>query len=537
MHSYIRPHQFVALRLPSDVLKIVKLIPDTTVNLGKYGLFPANQIIGRPFYMTYEIDNPDEKDGHVLRAVSAAELHAEALIADADVDGEGEGLEQEDGTPMRTNRETIDDSSTQRLTVQEIEELKKTATGAGREIVEKILQSHSALDQKTAFSLAKYTLRKRKKFIKRFTIFPMDVSLLTSYILEGRDAARTLELRDEHIGLLGCLANVHHGGNLAMDSSPVPKPNSRYFVVDDTGGLVVAAMAERMGILYPRDEDEGDEDEQQPTHNKRPRQAPMSASGNTITVVHSYSQPNLSLLKYFGYDTDKPDESHPLHTHLKSISWMQLIDPMADPIYGNEPPVVPASELESFKQSRRSAYFHKRNRWEKVKGVVDEARDGGFDGLIVSALMEPAGILKHLVPLLAGSGSVAVYSPTIEPLTQLMDMYSTARRTAFIHRKREIETQGCSDAALNEEFELDPTILLPPNLHTLRVRQWQVLPGRTHPLMSSRGGAEGYLFHGLRVFPATQTIQAAGAFRKRRKVTSTATPGSDSDVEMASTSV
>jgi tRNA (adenine-N(1)-)-methyltransferase non-catalytic subunit len=210
---------------------------------------------------------------------------------------------------------------------------------------------------------------------------------------------------------------------------------------------------------------------------------------------------------------------------------------MADAIYGNEPPVLEAKELESFKQSRRSAYFHKRNRWEKVKGVVDEAREGGFDGLIVGSLMEPAGILKHLVPLLAGSASVAIYSPTIEPLTQLMDMYSTARRTAFIHRSREVETQGGSDAELNEEFEVDPTLLLPPNLHTLRVRQWQVLPGRTHPLMSSRGGAEGYLFHGIRVLPATEKIQAAGAFRKRRKVTSTATTNSGSDVEMASTSV
>lgn len=33
MHSYIRPHQHVALRLPSDTTKIVKVVPNTYVLL------------------------------------------------------------------------------------------------------------------------------------------------------------------------------------------------------------------------------------------------------------------------------------------------------------------------------------------------------------------------------------------------------------------------------------------------------------------------------------------------------------------------
>ncbi|KAJ5104311.1 hypothetical protein NUU61_001658 [Penicillium alfredii] len=551
MHSYIRPDQFVAICLPSDQTRIVKVIPDTIVQLGKYGSFPANQILGRPFYVTYELLDSPESDGHQLRAVTATELHTETLIAEGEADGEGEDLEMGgDGIPMRTNRETFDDSSSQRLTVQEIEELKQEASGSGREIVAKILESHSALDQKTAFSLAKYTLRKRKKYIRRFTVLPMDVGLLTNYMLEERDAQRTMELRDEHIGLIGCWGNVHHSGDATFNSISTVQPNGRYLVVDETGGLVVAAMAERMGILYPHDGEEDSVDEQDPppgdnggetretevpTKSRRNRRVPMSASGNTITVIHAYSQPNLSLLKYFGYDTNNPDESHPLHTHLKTVSWMQLVDPSADPIYSNEPPVIPATELASLKQNKRATYYHKRTRWERVKRVVDEARAGDFDGLVVATLLEPPGVLKNLVPLLAGSASVAVYSPTVEPLVHLMDMYSTARRTAFINRKRDLEAQndGTVDLSqLDEEFEVDPTQLLPPTLQTSRVRPWQVLPGRTHPLMTGRGGAEGYLFHGIRVVPTTVHIQAAGAVRKRRKV-ATSTPASDRDVDMA----
>jgi tRNA (adenine-N(1)-)-methyltransferase non-catalytic subunit len=526
------------------------------VSLGKYGNFAANQIIGRPLYFTFEILDSRDETGYQLRVVTATELHAETLLTEGE--GEGDDIETgEDGVPMRTNRETIDERTTQKLTVEEIEDLKKEAGGAGREIVAKLLESHTALDQKTAFSLAKYTLRKRKKYMKRFTVYPLDVSLLANFLLEERDASKSMELRDEHIGLIGCWGNVHHSGNVEVQ--PGTKPHGRYFIVDETGGLVVAAMAERMGILYPHDAEEEQEDQEEPApveaeaneetqdenapKKRRIRPQPMSATTNTITVVHAYSQPNLSLLKYFGYDTNNPDESHPLHTHLKTISWMQLADPMSDPLYSNEPSTLPAEELTELKQSKRTSYYHKRNRWERVKNVVDEARAGDFDGLVVSSLLEPASILKALVPLLAGSAPIAIYSPTIESLVQLTDMYSTARRTAFIHRKREMEESTPEGetpdlTSLYEEFVVDPTLILPPTLQSSRVRPWQVLPGRTHPLMMGRGGAEGYLFHGIRVFPTAQNIQAAGNVRKRRKIDSgpTSTPISDRDVEMTSLS-
>ncbi|KAJ6107109.1 hypothetical protein N7523_008432 [Penicillium sp. IBT 18751x] len=553
MHSSIRPHQFVAVQLPSEQTRLVKLVPNTIVNLGKYGSFSANQVIGRPFYLTFEILDTPESDGYGLRVVSATELHAETLIEEAEADGEGDDAETGDGTPLRTNREIVDDASTQRLTLEEIEELKKEASGAGKDIVAKLLESHSALDQKTAFSLAKYTLRKRKKYIRRFTILPLDVNLLVNYSLQERDAGRTMELRDEHIGLLGCLANVHHGGQVTTDALPDVKPNGRYLVVDETGGLIVAAMAERMGILYPRDEEDLESEEQLPTSEvkeqtkdaagvgskpyRRVRPRPMSAAGNTITVVHAYSQPNLSLLKYFGYDTNNPDESHPLHTNLKTISWLQLVNPENDPILSAEIPTMPAQELAELKPSKRTAYYFKRNRYERVKNVVNEAREGGFDGLVVATLLTPASVFKHLVPRLAGSAPVAMYSPTAEPLVELMDLYSTGRRTAFITKKRELSQNSADDeevdlSSLYDEFELDPTLLLAPTLHHSRVRAWQVLPGRTHPLMTGRGGAEGYLFHGVRVIPTTDHIQAAGTFRKRRKV-AISTPTTDQDVEMA----
>ncbi|OJK04851.1 hypothetical protein ASPACDRAFT_20994 [Aspergillus aculeatus ATCC 16872] len=568
MHSYVRPNQFVAFKLPSDQTRIQKIVPNTQVFLGKYGTFPANQIIGRPFYLTFDIhETPGEPDSTHLRIVSAAELHAEHLIAE----GEGDGDDQEpsdEASTMRTNRDTIDDRSTQKLTIEEIEALKKESTGAGKEIIAKLLESHSAIDQKTAFSLAKYKLRKERKYMKRFTIIPLDVSYLTNYMLQDKEAARTLEMRDEALGLLGCWGNVHHGGSTSFDMETVlSNPNGRYLVVDDTGGLVVAAMAERMGILYPHDGDFDDEqqdahqkvpatagaqaeheEEAQPTEggapSRRNRRPQMSAQGNTITLLHANKQPNISLLKYFGYEADDPSDSHPLYTNFKTVSFMQLLDPNADSIYAQEPTEIPAEELSTFKSSKRSAYHRKRGRWMRVRRTVDEARAGGFDGLVIATLMDPSSVLKYTIPLLAGSAPVAIYSPNIEPLTEVMDLYSTARKTAFINRRRElVEQKATSDdsvdvkSELEEEFPLDPTLLLAPTLETSRVRVWQVLPGRSHPLMSSRGGADGFIFHGIKVVPTQEHIEAAGnPSRKKRKVARSdetlADSGEGADVEM-----
>ncbi|KAE8146636.1 Gcd10p family-domain-containing protein [Aspergillus avenaceus] len=574
MHSYVRPHQYVALRLPSEFTKIQKIEPDSTVFLGKFGSFPTNQIIGRPFYLTFEIlDNSDE-NGNCLRVIPAAELHAETLIAE----GEGDGDEvevNEDGTPVRTNRETVDDASTQKLTVEEIEALKKECGGAGREIIAKLLESHSALDQKTTFSLAKYMLRKRRKYMKRFTVLPLDVSILMNHMMEDKDAAKIMEMRDESMGLLGCMGNVHHGGNLSLDEALAVKPNGRYLVVDDTGGLVVAAMAERMGILYPHDGEEYEEqvsseqpktDEADQTQNdehpaadstsKRPLRGQMPAPQNSITLLHPNKQANLSLLKYFGFSQDSLDDSHPLSRHLKTVSWLQLLDPSSDPIYSQEPEILSEEELFAMKSNKRGTYYRKRTRWARAQSVVNEARAGEFDGLIVATLMDPTSVLKHTVPLLSGSAHVSVYAPSIEPLTELMDLYSTQRRTAYINRRQLLREQKLQDSEQNnasenepqdsefpellEEFTLDPTLLLVPTIETSRVRPWQVLPGRTHPMMSLRGGAEGYIFHAIRVIPTQQIIQAAGnPGRKKRKVVTqqTSTPADSAsgvDVEMKS---
>ncbi|KAK5222750.1 tRNA (adenine(58)-N(1))-methyltransferase non-catalytic subunit trm6 [Exophiala xenobiotica] len=527
----IQPFQYVALRLPNDHTKVEHILPNTLINLGKYGSFHANSIIGRPYHVTFEIqDRSEVKDGRELRLVPAAELHAIALVEQAEM-GDVSTPDAETGaqsTP-KSNVNTHDDPTNQKLTMAEIEALKQSDMGSGKELIEKIMQSHSTLDQKTAFSLAKYTLRKHKKYLKRFCVLPLDVTTLIDWMMADRDFAKVMELRNEAVGLIGCWANVHAGGQDI--SLPEADPSSRYLIVDDTGGLVVSAMAERMGILHQtnfqvdkaKDGDEDPDPDAEPDQNEltisdKPRRqqyrpSAMSAKSNSVTMVHGNQQPNLALLRYFNFDFNNPTSSHPLYTSLKTLSWLQLLEPQSDTTY-REPEVIPAEELAKAKSNKRSAYYRKRRRWERVHNIVDETQKGGFNGLVVASYTDPVSILRHLVPLLAGGAQVVVYSPSIEPLVTLADYYSTARRTAFQ------TTPEDQRHVPSKEFPLDPTLLLTPTVHTARVRQWQVLPGRTHPLMVGRGGAEGYIFTATRVLPAEGRVEARGRPPRGKKAKS-----------------
>ncbi|KAH8657106.1 Gcd10p family-domain-containing protein [Tricladium varicosporioides] len=540
MHSLVRPHAWIILRLPSDSLKPVQVVPNTIISLGKYGTISSNSILGRPYNLTYELldRQPGEKDSR-LRIVPSSELHedviAEEMAAANSKDGDdvvlgGDGVEYqlvgEDGKViMRSNRETIDDSARQTLTMEEIEALKREGTGAGKDLIAKLMLSHTGLEEKTAFSLAKYKLLKTKKYSRRFTLLPMDVPNLAHFWLAEKEAAKILEMRNESLSLICSWSNVHFAEGFSNVEG------GRWLVVDETGGLLVAAMAERMGTLYPPDDNEQLKDEQKYSEAdedkgdiKRYKDDKPLATSNTITLVHNNTQPNLYLLKFFQYDpttTTPTCPDHPLHTHLHSLSWLQLVHPEKDTTYAN--PIVPldTAGISELKSGKRGNYFRKLRRYNHTKKIVEDTRAGGFDGLAIASSMDPSSILKNTIHLLRGGAQIAIYSPVIEPLVTLSDYYSTSRRTAFIQQPplsfQEMDEDENVKWPGDEDFPLNPTLVLNSSVQTARIREWQVLPGRTHPMMTGRGGAEGYLWTGVRVIPAKGRVEARGKFSKKRK--------------------
>ncbi|KAI0484084.1 Gcd10p family-domain-containing protein [Xylariaceae sp. FL0804] len=623
MHSVIQPNAWVAIKLPTGNLRVLQIAPNTTISLGKYGSFPSNLIIHRPYHLTYELqDRQPSENFSRLRIVPASELYSDILSSGTSASSPAEAtpapdaedadatlsagveyalVDPESGAVVaKTDRAELNASARQTLTMEEIEELKKDATDAGKHLIAKLMLSHTAMEQKTEYSLAKYKLLKTKKYIRRFSVLPLDVPLLDHWLLEEKDPTKIMDMREEMVALLGCWANVHFGG----EDKCTEALSGRWLVVDDTGGLLVAAMAERMGILYPPERDvtaedpdgqpqqpEPDATAARPSPPQSTRKAPGRearkrtddlatpfAARNTITLVHANSQPNLTFLRYYGYDptsaqqgassssstpsssspfSSSPSSSssspaaaataaaaaHPLSRHLITLSWLQLLDPQRDGIFASPLPQATAEELRAWKANRRGTFHRKRRRWARARHAVEGARAGGFAGLVVASAMDPVSVLRHAVPLLAGGAPIAVYSPAVEPLAALADCYSIQRRAAWAADPPAMPPPGTTTTATttteeeqqqqqqqqldqleqlerwpgSDEFPLNPSLVLGAAVQTSRVRRWQVLPGRTHPLMTSRGGPEGYVFTAWRVRPAEGRVEARGKGRNRKR--------------------
>jgi len=535
----------------------------------------ANRAAAREGHSNPEsVEGGDEDDAD--RIISAQDGVEYSLV---DIDS--------DAVVARSNREIIDDNARQTLTPQEIEELKREGTGAGKDLIAKLMLSHTALDQKTTFSLAKYKLTKTKKYIRRFSVLPYDVALMGAWLLEEKDAGqKIMELREEMIALLGCWANVRYGGEDQFHDEPSTAADGianvlseatgtgvgRWLVVDDTGGLLVATMAERMGLLYAEPEDWFEEDydpkdgkvttngatrkteaasvtreslntngdEQLPSNQdiemgldsiprlpKPPRRKTVPrkddfhipySQTNTITLIHTNPQPNLSYLDRHGFDSTSANPMpHPLNEHLLSLTWLQLVEPASDLTYNSDPVSFPTDIVASWKANRRGNYHRKRRRWARTKYTVDRTRAGGFSGLLVATSMDLISVFRHTLPLLAGGAPVAVYSPQLEPLAELADCFSIPRRGAWVSSiGAEMSPEEQERWPGSDEFPLNPALLLGVMVQTSRARKWQVLPGRTHPVMTARGGAEGYIFTAWRSYPAEGKVEARGKYRRRK---------------------
>lgn len=571
----------------------------STISLGKYGSFPANLIIGRPYHLTYEIqDKKADEDFCRLRIVPTDELYADVFADEASPacatptaeasskpilsasteDGPEITLSADGELVVRTGRAASDILVRQTLTQDQIEDMKREGNNAGKDVIEKLLLSHTALDQKTSFSLAKYKALKARKYMRRFQMLPVDIPNFAHWQLEEREPGKIMDMRAEMLGLVECWGNAHFSGEEAYLEDPgatctqgeealAPiRPEllkGRWLVVDDTCGLLTAAMAEKMGILQPEDDDESDrnepqqapdsDDDEQPevvakkdgsdaemadvpesadktgdASAKRPPAKPRASDfaipfsqTNTITVLHAASQPNLSFLSYWGFDATAPNHPpHPLVNHLLSLTWLQLLKPELDTTYSIPALTAAPEELASWKPSRRGNFHRKRRRFARVRHIVDATRAGHFSGLVCASTMDTVSILQHTLPLLAGGAPVAIYSPTLEPLARLADLFSVSRRTAWTSGSV-VETADKTAEELerwpgSEDFPLNPMLLLGTSIQTSRARQWQVLPGRTHPLMTERGGTDGYIFTAWKARPAEGKVAAKGKFKRRK---------------------
>ncbi|KAJ1327314.1 hypothetical protein BSLG_010656 [Batrachochytrium salamandrivorans] len=184
----IRENEWVLLKLPSGNHKIFVLKAGEKVDLGKFGSFQSDDLIGKFQLVPYEIHGSNE-----IRRLQNLDFLEEFDF--------GESLES------ASNVLIIDDPASQKLSQNDIEAFKQQSLQGivdHSSLIQSLIKNNSAFD-------------KRQSFQKQSTL---------------KESSASREMRSDTLSQMMTLANVRAGSN--------------FLVVDDMAGLLVGAMLERM---------------------------------------------------------------------------------------------------------------------------------------------------------------------------------------------------------------------------------------------------------------------------------------------------
>ncbi|KAI8637393.1 Gcd10p family-domain-containing protein [Parasitella parasitica] len=221
-NGLIQVQQTVVIEMPSGNAKLIVLKPNTMINLGKFGSFQSDFLIGKPFGLSYEIISKQGEIRPVVHVSKNSSIGKYGMLSD---------LEE----TAANNQLIIDDSSNQKLTHEQVLALKEKGLQgelATEEIIKMMVNSHSSFSKKTEYSKAKYIERKKKKFMKTFTPVRPTINTINDYFI-SKNPEKIKHMRIDTLSQLLSMANV--------------RANSKLLVVDDTQGLIVSSCLERMG--------------------------------------------------------------------------------------------------------------------------------------------------------------------------------------------------------------------------------------------------------------------------------------------------
>ncbi|CUA72894.1 tRNA (adenine(58)-N(1))-methyltransferase non-catalytic subunit TRM6 [Rhizoctonia solani] len=324
-----------------------------------------------------------------------------------------EGIEETTATNELIND---DGKFVQPLTTEEIEALKASGAHA-TEIIKRQIEAHTTYELKNEYSKEKYKKRKEAKYSKGFKVVEPTLFNICEYHF-SRDASKIRDLRPHTLGQLLNSANV--------------RPGARILVADDVSGLLVAAVLERLG-----------------------------GSGRCLVITDVDGPSAFPIILHMNFEPEVKSS-----TIMSTLNWAAVDEdytPLGVARVTEEPVEEAQSNKEKYKQRKRKTAAN------VLSSLREELFLGEFDGLIVASQFEPFSLVEKLSPYLAGSGSIAVYSPYIQPL---------------------IEAQS--------RMRPMPKYLAPAVQETWH-REYQVLPGRTHPHMNMPGPT-GYILTAIKVY-------------------------------------
>ncbi|KAF7026961.1 hypothetical protein CFC21_039042 [Triticum aestivum] len=439
-----------------DRLAFFRLTPGATVKIGDKSC-SLQPLLGRPFGSLFRVG----PDGLVPCAAT------DASSQDDKPRGGGAGGQAQDET--RDNRSLVDNNTAQTLSSEDIEAMKREGA-SGDAIVEALIANSSTFGNKTVFSQEKYKLKKQKKYAPKVLLRrPTSRSICETYF--KKYPARIGFMRVDALSLLLSMANVG--------------AYSDVLAVDMVGGLVVGAVAERLGgtgyvcstylgsapssidiiRMYNLSSDMTSRIFQAPLGDLCSLQsvgdAPSVLSGSIqCDVVEPAAVPDESL---------QSSPAKPINTTVSDGNAQSMT---VQPINMEVPEPATDDHLnQDCKGSNGNSVAPKAPRAGKAPSpeMMKYWGEHGFSSLIVAAPgHEVESVLADLLPLLSYSAPFAIYHQYLQPLATCMHSLQASKMAIGLQ--------------ITEPW----------------LREYQVLPSRTHPHMQMNAFG-GYVLSGIRI--------------------------------------
>lgn len=430
-----------------EVFKAAQVQFRKKVIFGKQWIFLDNAI-GHCYGTTFEISG----GGKLLPMTKMEDTATETMEAGAD------------------NRNIVDDGKSQKLTRDDIEALKEKGI-KGEEIVQQLIENSTTFRDKTEFAQEKYIKKKKKKYESIITIVKPCTRIL-AMMYYAREASKICNLRYDTLAQMLTLGNIHAG--------------SKVIVVETCAGLVLGAVIERMG---------GFGSVIQMYQGGEPGRAATDCFGfpkSFLGMLHEFPLGKVHSLLSGNFSSEITPENTQdcLQTDEKSNGSLTekedapnevenvISDRVLDCNQSEEQPIIEMSsgglknnkENEN-KERKQQAFEKKKRQIEKRKREIEAAdllKDRNADGLIIACRFHPTPLLLSLLDLVAPSRPFVVYCQYKEPL---LECYTKLR-----------EKGGVINLKLSETW----------------LRNYQVLPNRSHPKLTMSGGG-GYILTGITV--------------------------------------
>ncbi|CAL5205818.1 unnamed protein product [Lathyrus oleraceus] len=424
-----------------DRLVFARLSPAAKLKIGNKNC-SLQPLIGCPFGTVFQLDTSDS-DGSFL---SPFQPKGDVNNTDEIKDGhfQAESKDDQPNSELKDNRSLIDNNTAQSLTGEDIEDMRRQGA-KGNEIIEALIANSATFDKKTSFSQEKYRLKKQKKYAPRVLIRrPVARSICEAYF--KKYPLKIGFLRVDTLSLLLSMANV--------------SSNSDILVVDMVGGLLTGAVAERLGGTGF-------------VCNSYLGQTPHSM--DIVRIFNLSDEICKRIVRSSISDLLSPKESRPQNPKqdVGSVE-SQSIDQMSVSVSMEEASHSPENGISDLGAENTTfpalkAYKATKAGEKASQEILDSWKENGFSSLIIAAPdLDTWTVVRDVLPLLSNSAPFAIYHQYLQPLATCMHNLQLEKMAIGLQ--------------ITEPW----------------LREYQVLPSRTHPHMQMSAFG-GYILSGTKI--------------------------------------